>query len=217
MKKVLWILVLLFSMFLLAACGGSSNEPAAANKEVAAPQEEASEEAVEAEEVVEEAEEVVEEEPMEEPTEEPAEEVVEEAEEAVEEEPMEEPTDEPVEEEADSGFGDLPLSGTDPDSGLAINPDIVNPGDTFIARGIVISMNLTPVTEPEFLIQAPSGTKYRMRTQALEDMFFDDGSQWQAYEYRQGVGATATVTLDASASLSDVAMTEDLVLVMVEE
>ena len=217
MKRVLWVCVFLFSLMLIAACGGSSaEEPAASNEETSVSQEEVAE----VEEVAEEemAEEEMAEEEMEEPTEEAEEEMEEPTEEPMEEpteEPMEEPTEEPMEES--SPFGDLPLTGTDADTGLEINPDVVNPGDTFIARGIVISMNLTPVTEPEFLIQAPSGTKYRMRTQALEDMFFDDGSQWQAYEFRQGVGALATVSLDASASLSDVATTEDLVLIMIEE
>ncbi|KAA3660571.1 MAG: hypothetical protein DWQ04_19035 [Chloroflexi bacterium] len=215
MRNLYWIVTLFLGLMLLAACGGSATEePAAVNEEPAAVAEE--------EETVVEEEEAVEE-PMEEPTEVPVEEPTEasaETEEEMEEpteEPMEEPTEAPVEEAAPAGFGDLPLSGTDPETGLEINPDMINPGDTFIARGIVISMNLTPVTEPEFLIQAPSGTKYRMRTQALADMFFDDGTQWKPHEFRQGVGATATVTLDASASLSDVSNTEDLILIIVEE
>ncbi len=208
MRNLLWTITLFFGLMLLAACGGSAaDEPAASNDEPAV---------VTQEETVTE-EDVPVEEPMEEPTEAPVEEPAAAAEEPAAEESMVEPTEAPAEEAAPAGFGDLPMSGTDPDTGLEINPDVVNPGDTFIARGIVISMNLTPVTEPEFLIQAPSGTKYRMRTQALADMYFDDGSQWQAYEFRQGVGATATVTLDASAGLSDVSTTQDLVLIMVEK
>ncbi|MCP5099383.1 MAG: hypothetical protein GY943_27835 [Chloroflexi bacterium] len=78
-------------------------------------------------------------------------------------------------------------------------------------------MNLTPVTSPEFLIETPDGNKFRIRTQPLEDTFFIDDTQWQPYEYQLGVGAQATVTLDASASLSDVAISEDLTLIMVDE
>lgn len=206
--------VILFSIFtfiFLAACGGSATE----------------EPVVEAEpvetEVVEE--DVVEEEPTEEATAVPeeeteAEEAVEEepeAEEAMEEEAMEEEaTEEPVEEETAEGFGDIPMSGVDADTGLEINPESYGPGDTFIVRGTIISMNLTPVTSPEFLIESPDGARYRINSQPIDETFFTDGTQWQAFEYRQGVGAMATVVFDSSLSLSDVPSSDDLVLVMQE-
>jgi len=198
MRKLIFMTILVFSFTLLAACSGPPASEPAVN---------ITDSTGESETVTQEEDTATE--PMEEPMEEEPE-----AETAVAA-PIEEA--ETVEEtEGATGFGDMLMSGIDPETGLEINPDVVGPGDTFIVRGIVISMNLTPVTEPEFLIQAPSGTKYRMRTQALADMFFNDGSQWQAFEFRQGVGATATVTLDTSASLSDVARSEDMVLIMVE-
>lgn len=222
MKKIFLLLLSCFILF-LAACGGSAEpEPTAVpepvQEETAVEPEEDSEEleeeAMDEEEMEEEA---MDEEEMEEPTAEP-EEIVEE--EAMDEEEMEEPTAEPeeeaMEENAASGFGDLAMSGTDPDTGLEINPDTYGPGDTFIARGTIISMNLTPVTSPEFLIEAPNGVRYRVKTQALDDTYFVDGSQWQPFEFRQGVGATVTIMFDSGAALSDIPTGEDLVLIMQE-
>ncbi|MCB8981173.1 MAG: hypothetical protein H6657_27530 [Ardenticatenaceae bacterium] len=112
-----------------------------------------------------------------------------------------------------SPFGNRPLSGTDPDTGLIVNPESVNPGDTFIVRGEIISMNLTPTTAPEFLIQSPEGLKFRIRSQDLKETFYEDGDQLQAFQYRNGLLAQATVTLAADASPSDIPTSTDLVLV----
>lgn len=135
--------------------------------------------------------------------------------EAMEEETADNAEEETAVEEAApaSPFGDRPLSGTDPESGLIINPDSVNPGDTFIVRGEIISMNLTPTTSPEFLILSPDGLKFRLRTQDLADTFFEDGEQLQAYQYQLGLLAQATATLPADAGPSDVPTSTDLVLV----
>jgi hypothetical protein len=135
---------------------------------------------------------------------------------AMEEEVMEEETsEEPAAEEAGPGspFGDRPLSGTDPETGLMVNPESVNPGDTFLVRGEIISMNLTPITSPEFLIQSPDGLKFRIRSQPLTDTFYEDGDQLQAFEYKIGLLAQATATLASDASPSDIPISTDLVLV----
>lgn len=158
-------------------------------------------------------------------SEEMAEEPTEESEPADEAEPMEEETDaEPASEEpaedtavepaaSDSPFGDRPMTGTDPETSLPVNPESVNPGDTFIVRGEIISMNLTPTTSPEFLILSPDGLKFRLRSQDLADTYYEDGDQLQAFQYQNGLLAQATATLAADASPSDIPTSTDLVLV----
>lgn len=218
MKKVHLFTLLLLTLILIAACGGG--EPAVETEEVETAVEETITEAEPTEEPVEEMEETEEaeveaEEAEAEEMEESEEEMEEEAE-AEEEMVEEEPTEEPMEEETAVGFGSISMSGTDPDTGLAINPETFGPGDTFIVRGTIISMNLTPVTSPEFLIESPAGTRYRIKSQPLADTFFIDGSQWEPFEYRQGVGAMATIMFGASLEPSDIPTVDDLVLVMQE-
>ncbi|MEM7334443.1 MAG: hypothetical protein AAF490_20365 [Chloroflexota bacterium] len=219
--KTKFVIVIISILFFITACGGGSQE-AASEPEAQQPEAEVVEEATaEPEEVVEETESKPEpeDEVMEEDEEMMEEEVVEEetTEEMEEDEVMEE-DEEMMEEEEDTavGFGDTPMSGVDPDTGLEINPPSYGPGDTFIVRGTVISMNLTPVTNPEFLIESPEGVRYRVNTQPLEDTFFVDGSQWQPFEFRQGVGAMVTIEFDASLTTSDIPSGSDLVLVMQE-
>jgi hypothetical protein len=212
MKKITPVLFILL-LFLLAACGGGNAEPTAPAQE-AAP-ETAVEEAA--------------------PTEEPAEEeVAEEAETAVEpEEPAdtteeetttEEPADtaaesssetEPETEEAAAtgGWGDRPMTGIDPETGLEVNPAQVFPGDTFLVRGTIISMNLTPQTSPEFLIQSPDGVRYRLRTQDLAQTFYEDGAQLKPFQFSIGLFAQATASLAADAGPADLAVSDDMVLV----
>ena len=209
---LIWLLALIF---ILAACGGSGDEPAASETDDAAAdtasestEEEMGEEA--AAEADEEVEEVAEEEAAEE-----------EAPAAEEEAAEEEAEEEAAEEEsapaaADSPWGERPLSGVDPDTGLNVNPDVLNPGDTAIIRGEIISMNLTPTTSPEFLIQAPSGVNYRIRTQDLANTAYEDGTEIAPYQYQIGMLAQATVTLAADAALTDLATSENLVLVKSE-
>lgn len=204
---LLWIIAFIF----LVACGGggetepdapaSDNDTSSSTTTETTDSEEEDSNAVDSEEIVEE------------PTEE--------SEPTDEAEPMEEETDEepaseePAEEPAasDSPFGDRPLTGTDPETGLPVNPEAVNPGDTFIVRGEIISMNLTPTTSPEFLIQSPDGLKFRLRSQDLADTYFEDGDQLQAFQYQNGLLAQATATLAADASPSDIPVSMDLVLV----
>ncbi|MBK8901362.1 MAG: hypothetical protein IPM53_09280 [Anaerolineaceae bacterium] len=203
---VFWVIAL----FLLASCGGSSgtepDAPAANNNNSSSTSSEV-QDAV--------AEEPAATEPTEEePTassEEPATEASSESEET--EATSEEAA--PAEEAAApaSPFGDRPMTGTDPETGLVVNPDAVRPGDTFIVRGEIISMNLTPTTAPEFLIQAPDGLKFRIRSQDLAETFYEDGDQLQAFQYRNGLLAQATATLAADASPSDIPTSTDLVLI----
>ncbi len=206
---LLWMICII----LLVACGGGAAEPEASNTD--------SNNSSTSTESNEDVEETTSSDPVEE-TEEEMEEVAEESE-ATDEPTTEEETEdegdseaaaEESEETASTGspFGDRPMTGTDPDTGLVVNPEIVSPGDTFIVRGEIISMNLTPVTSPEFLIQSPDGLKFRLRSQALADTFFEDGDQLQAHQYRNGLLAQATAMLPADASPSDIPVSEDLVL-----
>lgn len=208
---LLWIVAFIF----LVACGGGGDtepDPPASDNDTS------SSTTTETTETVEEDGEPADSEEMaEEPTEEsePTDEA-ESMEEEMDEEPAtEEPAEETDEEPAasDSPFGDRPMSGTDPDTGLPVNPESVNPGDTFIVRGEIISMNLTPTTSPEFLIQSPDGINYRLRSQDLADTYYEDGDQLQAFQYQNGLLAQATATLAADASPSDIPTSTDLVLV----
>ena len=210
-KAVLtWIIALL----LLAACGGGSEAepaaPAADNNTSSSTTTETEDQSDESDSSSDEAEVVAEEEVAEEVMEE---EVSEESEEIAEE--SSEEVVEEVQEEAvpASPFGDRAMSGTDAETGLAVNPESVNPGDTFIVRGEIISMNLTPTTSPEFLIQAPDGLKFRIRSQDLADTYFEDGDQLQAFQYQIGLLAQATASLDAGAGPSDIPSSTDLVLI----
>ncbi len=222
--KIKQFFIVICVILLLAACGGSSadesSEPAAEQQQeeiveevqeevVEEPTEEVVEEVMEEEEMEEESDEAMEAEDSEEMTEESSEEMAEEAEEEMAEEEM-------AEEETAVGFGDIAMSGIDSDSGLEINPASYGPGDTFIVRGTVISMNLTPITSPEFLIESPEGVRYRVKTQPLDETFFIDGTQWQPFEYRQGVGAMVTIEFDPSLTTSDIPSGSDLTLVMQE-
>ncbi len=211
---LLWIIAFIF----LVACGGGSDPepdaPASDNDTSSSVITETAEttETMEDDNGAEDAEEM-EEDPTEEG--EPAEET-EPMEEETEEDPAsEEPAEETAEEStaSDSPFGDRPMTGTDPETGLPVNPETVRPGDTFIVRGEIISMNLTPTTSPEFLIQSPDGLKFRLRSQDLADTYYEDGDQLQAFQYQNGLLAQATATLAADASPSDIPTTTDLVLV----
>lgn len=208
---LLWMIAFIF----LVACGGGgdteSDTPASDNDTSSSTTTETTE-TVEEDSAPADSEEMAEE-----PTEEsePTDEA-ESMEEEMDEEPAaEEPAEETAEEPAasDSPFGDRPMSGTDPETGLPVNPESVNPGDTFIVRGEIISMNLTPTTSPEFLIQSPDGVNFRLRSQDLADTYFEDGDQLQAFQYQNGLLAQATATLAADASPSDIPTSTDLVLV----
>lgn len=200
---LLWIIALC----LMVACGGGGDSepaaPAANNNTSSSTTTEAAEE-TEEEAAPEESEETA----VEEVTETAEEEST--TEEASESEQAEEPTEEAA---PASPFGDRPMTGVDPETGLLVNPDSVRPGDTFIVRGEIISMNLTPTTSPEFLIQAPDGLKFRLRSQDLAETFYEDGEQLQPFQYQLGLLAQATANLPADAGPSDIPTSDDLVLI----
>lgn len=219
MRRVLTVVFALLLVLLLAACGGSGNstEPAAnasaGNSAGAAPAND----------------------PAGPSADEPATDEVaadppagEDA--APVEETVQEPTDEPAMTEdntgdtaaTDSAAGDTAAAagdgegvyfGIDPETGLEINPEVTPRGVEFIARGEVISMNLTPQTSPEFVIRAPNGASFRMATQGLADIFLLDGSQLKPFEYKIGMEAKATVFLAADAALSDVLTSSNFMII----
>lgn len=204
----------LFSVILLAACGGSS-EPAVQEGTTGTTNDTA--------------------EVARESSDEPAQTSGEESEESnivagesVDESPDESATQESDATATDSGDGEgsdevagatvagRPASGTDPETGMNINPDTFGPGDEFVVRGTIISMNLTPTVSPEFLIEAPSGRKYRIRSQDLAETYLDDGTQLRPHEYRQGMLAQATASLASDAGPADILLSENLILLREE-
>lgn len=219
MKRVTFLLVLLSLGLLFVACGGSSGETEPASVDNESTQETTSTEETEEEPIAEEV--SSEEEEATNESEEMEEEASSEEEATDESEEMEEESAEEAstEEEAApaSGYGDLPLSGTDPDTGLTINPASISPGESILIRGEIISMNLTPTTSPEFLIQLEDGTKYRFRSQDLAETYFLDGSQIKAFEYRIGMLGQAVITLASDAGPSDLATSENLTLISMGE
>jgi hypothetical protein len=104
------------------------------------------------------------------------------------------------------------ISGTDPDSGLEINPAEFASGSMAIVVGEIVSMNLTPTTSPEFVIQTASGKRFRFRSQDLANVQYEDGNEIKLHEFKLGMYGRATIALDTSASLSDVALSENLMI-----
>lgn len=105
-------------------------------------------------------------------------------------------------------------SGLDPDTGLEINPTEVLPGVEYLVRGEIVSMNLTPQTDPEFLLQAPNGTRYRIHSQGLSEIFLEDGTQLKPHEYRQGMLAQAIIIQDLNAGITTIVDSDDLLLLI---
>lgn len=188
------IFVLLLLLVVLVACGGDGEETAAPA---------ATEETTTAATDVPEAE----------PTDAPAEtEPTPEDSPTSEEEPTAEVmTESPTEESVPAG-ADLPMSGTDPETGLEINPSPILRGVEFIVRGNIISMNLTPQTTPEFVVKSPDGQNYRIRSQGVADIYLADGSQLQAFEYRLGMLAQATVFIAADAPPTETLISDDFMI-----
>ena len=189
MKKRVWWMCLLLSVLALAACGGQGAPEPAAEVETAAGTAPAEEEAAPAEEDAA-------------PAEEPA---------------AEETTAEGASADTEAAaVGDMiagrPASGTDPDTGLEINPDTITPGADFIVRGELVNHNLTPIESPEFMVIAPSGVRYRIRSQPVPDIFFEDGTQPAPHEYKRGMLIQATVRQEENAGATTVVDSSDLVL-----
>ncbi|MCA9865227.1 MAG: hypothetical protein KC410_01915 [Anaerolineales bacterium] len=202
MKRILWITLLLCALTgALVACGGSTEPPAQPAEANEIPAVEADEEMA------------VEDTPA--PADEEA--PVEEAAPAGEDAPA---TEEAVAEEgaADGGneAGDMiagrPASGIDPDTGLEINPPTVVPGVDFIVRGEIINANLTPQDSPEFVILSPSGTRFRIRSQPVPDISYEDGTQPALHEFQRGVLIQATVRQEEGAGATITVQSTDLTL-----
>jgi hypothetical protein len=102
----------------------------------------------------------------------------------------------------------------DTETGLLLNPDQIFTGVEFVVKGKIVSMNLTPQERPEFVLQAPSGKRYRIRSQSLADTFTADGRQLKAFEYRQGMMAKATVILPLGSTSTDILVTQNFMLLL---
>ncbi|MFO7662793.1 MAG: hypothetical protein R6X18_09385 [Chloroflexota bacterium] len=90
-------------------------------------------------------------------------------------------------------------SGFDPETGLEINPDQVVPGSEFMVVAEIVSFNLVPQDRPEFVVIAPSGTRYRIHTQGADNIFYEDGTKPAFIDYKRGLPIIATVQQEADA------------------
>lgn len=185
------ISILLLLLVILVACGGGGEEtvaPAATESPTTAPTEV----------------------PAEDPTEAPAE-VEPTVETGATAEATSEVVTEPTEESSPAGT-DLLMSGTDPETGLEINPIPILRGVEFIVRGNVISINLTPQTTPEFVVKSPADQNYRIRPQGVADIYMLDGSQLPAFQYRLGMLVQATVFIAADAPPTETLISDDFMI-----
>jgi hypothetical protein len=107
---------------------------------------------------------------------------------------------------------ELLMSGTDPETGLEINPEQIVAGMEFIVRGEIVSMTLLPQDAPEFVIISPAGKRYRFRPQPISQIFYEDGTQPTLQDYRNGMLASATVFLDPAGGTSAVASSSNMML-----
>lgn len=116
--------------------------------------------------------------------------------------------------EADGGatVAGRPAGGIDPDTNLEINPPAVVPGVDFIVRGEIVNANLTPQESPEFVILSPSGTRFRIRSQAVSDIAYEDGTVPALHEFQRGVLVQATVRQDEGAGATITVHSDDLTL-----
>ena len=100
---------------------------------------------------------------------------------------------------ASAPAADVPDAVIDPDTGLVINPDLAyaQSGEEFIVDGTAVSLNLTPVTSPEYLLLPIDGTlRYRILGQPLADTFYNDGTLVPVTAFQNGIRIRATVRYD---------------------
>ncbi|GAB4147269.1 MAG: hypothetical protein Fur0021_05920 [Candidatus Promineifilaceae bacterium] len=100
---------------------------------------------------------------------------------------------------SDAGSEATPEVEIDPDTGLVMNPDLeyAQSGEEFIIDGIVMSLNLTPVTAPEYLILPEGQTlRYRVLGQPLAETYYDDGTLVPVTAFQNGIRVRATVKYD---------------------
>lgn len=100
----------------------------------------------------------------------------------------------------------------DPETGLEINPDPIPTSGQFIVEGIMVSNTLIPQDSPEFTIQSPAGKNYRMRSQALSTITYEDGSAVEVPAFVHGVPMRATVSVESSSETSVLTTTNLTVL-----
>lgn len=77
-------------------------------------------------------------------------------------------------------------------TGLPLNPQTFPEGD-FVIEGTISSMNLTPQSTPEFVIRVDAGRTYRVRTQPLSDILYDDGEAVGISSFVQGMQVRAVI------------------------
>lgn len=100
-------------------------------------------------------------------------------------------------------------------TGLPLNPDPIPQDTEFIVEGVIRSMNLTPQTSPEFVISAPSGKTFRIRSQGITEIFYADGEGVTVDQIAQGMAVRATVAYQegsAGTGNAPIMATNDLML-----
>lgn len=100
-------------------------------------------------------------------------------------------------------------------TGLPLNPETIPEGD-FVVEGTISSMNLTPQSSPEFVLSSPSGRTYRVRSQPLPDILYDDGEAVGVASFVQGMQVRAVISQIAGGAETGNAsqfVTEDLVII----
>lgn len=104
----------------------------------------------------------------------------------------------------------------DVQTGLPLNPEQAPDGE-FIIEGVVSSLTLTPQDKPEYVIQLPSGKRYRIRSQPLSETFFDDGTPVSPSTLRQGMTIRATVQYFPDEGVVGEYRTADLVFFLAQD
>lgn len=205
--KRLWIMLTMCLLF-LAACGGNTGPPAGEN-EAAPPEETVAEPAA--------------------PT--AAEPSVDDSGDDAEADAADVGANdgEPATEEAGADAGAYPAGGEENDdpeadaspidsnpAGLPVNPEPVVPGEPFIVEGVIVNASMIPVDSPQFLIEGDNGVRYRLDSQPADEIFTNQGGQLLPHQYGPGVRVRATALLPADATAADVAVTEDLIVILEE-
>jgi len=77
-------------------------------------------------------------------------------------------------------------------TGLPLNPEALPEGD-FVIEGTIGNMNLTPQSAPEFVLRIASGRTYRVRSQPLSDILYEDGEVVGVAGFVQGMEVRAVI------------------------
>lgn len=100
----------------------------------------------------------------------------------------------------------------DPETGLEINPNPIPTSGQFIVEGIMVSNTLVPQDSPEFTVQSPAGKNYRMLSQPLSAITYEDGSAVDAPAFVRGLPMRATVSVGSNNQTSTLTTTNLVVL-----